>query len=458
MIDSVQLKTVNDLDLEVPKASLRPTRPGLRLFIDARKLLDGGIGRYISNLLIGFVRGGFLDSGDIAKIGVLLSPKAAAVITGSQGAGAEHFQSWASRVEIYCDAAVPYSFDEYFGLAKRLPISEYDLFHSPHYTLPFGLKVPSVVTVHDVLHITHGERWYYPFIAKKLLASALSRAKQVVTVSSASAMELYRLNLSESIHARGAIHVIPNAVDMVGDTMAADAVQGWNRTSDSYLLSVISTDKPHKGLTTLLDAYERYRLRVKCPLDLVLVGAGSAKYILRDRVSPQGVTALGEVDELRYQQLMRGASALLVASSSEGFCVPFIEAHSRGVPVVHRPISALRELHIVGFDVAAADMSVAAFGEAIIEKLSRLGSPDAVAQHDVIERTVQVHSPELVAERTLGVYWKALERAPQNQSSILSGRGHRRGAMVRAVAKKFADARQRRIRSRFARPEQGVPR
>ena len=78
----------------------------------------------------------------------------------------------------------------------------------------------------------------------------------------------------------------------------------------------------------LLRAFARYRLRGgKC--DLVLAGPGPAP----DR-APRGVMSLGWIDDAALLALYDGAQTVVVASESEGFGLPVLEAAARGTPVV----------------------------------------------------------------------------------------------------------------------------
>jgi glycosyltransferase involved in cell wall biosynthesis len=423
---------------------------GLRLIIDARKLLDGGIGRYINNLLSGFVAAEFFSNGTFEKVGVILSPAGAKAVTSSEQSAL--FSAWAGKVEIYCDKAKPYSIDEYVNLARRLPLDSYHVFHSPHYTLPFGIGIPSVVTVHDVLHITHPQSWYYPLIAKRLVASALSRASKLITVSAASAMELQRLDLLSEASARSAVEVIPNAATSLKISDEPRVLQA------PYLLAVISTDKPHKGLPALLEAYQRYRGLMNEPCRLCLIGAGVVKAADKIMRSAPGVEVMGKVDEKTYQALFAGAQSVVVASLGEGFCIPFIEAHACGVPVVYRPVPALRELHVANFDVMARDVSVASLCEAMIEVGARPARTDA--QKQAVKQGVDArYAPEIVAERTLQVYWQAVKTGvgstKRTDGSKLrvtkpGGLTAKRRAVLGNVASRFSDARKQRLQRNVA--------
>ena len=140
------------------------SRP-VRLLIDGRKLGDGGIGVYIENAIIGLLQLGGVEVTVIGSPNYDKSP------------------SWVSAVDWIASDARQYSFKEYFFLARGIDFSKFDIFHAPHYTLPFGIPLPSVVTVHDLIHLTHPQSFYYPWVAKRLIASAVKRASVVVAVS-----------------------------------------------------------------------------------------------------------------------------------------------------------------------------------------------------------------------------------------------------------------------------------
>ena len=137
----------------------------IRLLLDGRKLRDGGIGVYTENLIAGL-----LEVGGVS-ITVLYTDERCRTAP------------YASQVQWLWDPARPYSLDELFSLASRIDFSRFDIFHTPHYMLPYRIPIPTVVTVHDLIHITHPEKFWYPSVAKLLIRSAVRRADGVLAVS-----------------------------------------------------------------------------------------------------------------------------------------------------------------------------------------------------------------------------------------------------------------------------------
>lgn len=323
----------------------------MRVLIDARKLTDGGIGDYIAGLVTGLV-----DAG--VYVGLIVREQRCV-------------PSYLRPDLVIEDSAKPYSLDELFGLPARLPLKDFDVFHSPHYTLPFGLTIPSVVTIHDLIHVTHGQAWYYKYAALPQIFLAALRANVIFCVSDFTAQELTRFVPNFLI--RSKISVTPNVISSRWVENSACP------SSTPYLLAVLSTKKPHKGGRDLLTAWGL----IAHQLDrhqLILVGDGSEGF------EGERVIAKGRVTDAEYTALFRGAEALIVPSFVEGFCVPALRALFEGVPVIARPIPALKELlgaagnfaeSMSVEDLAASIYATVQFGPPVLDlegKVSREGT------------------------------------------------------------------------------------
>jgi glycosyltransferase involved in cell wall biosynthesis len=334
----------------------------IRVLIDGRKIGDGGIGVYIENLVSGLCEIGGVQVSLIAR---------SSVCTPLLGEPA---------VRWIFDKARSYSLDELVLMARRLDLRSYDVFHAPHYMLPLRLPVPAVVTVHDLIHITHPEKFYYPFVARTLIGSAIKRADAVVAVSEATRSQLldtFRVSPSK-------VSVVPNAVarfvsDSVGEPACSDP------TETPFFLSVLSNVEPHKGLADLIQAYRIYRdslawkEHVPCAPRLVLAGYGTAALqsdsALSRLVDVAGIEVRGSLSDAALGALYRSATALVVPAYIEGFCLPALEAQAVGVPVVCRPVAAIKEL-LTDRDVVSADFSVGALTQVLHEGLLRGLSSD----------------------------------------------------------------------------------
>lgn len=294
--------------------------------IDARKLLDFGIGTYLR----GLVRG--LAAIDRETRYVLLGDPAGA---GTLGALPGNFD-WAS------ERSPGYSVRELWSVARTARRVGADLFHAPHYVLPYGLPCPAVVTVHDLIHLRFPEHRtpLETAYARRTVARALRNAARTLTVSETTRREL--VERFGDVAARAV--VTPNAVDERFRAAAEPSEQASTLArldlAPGYLLFV-GNPKPHKNLEALLAARARLEAsRGEAPR-LVVVG-GTPSLASDERGS--AVRSLGVVEAADLPALYGGALALVVPSLWEGFGLPALEAMACGTPVVAADRGALPEV------------------------------------------------------------------------------------------------------------------
>jgi len=300
------------------------------ILFDARKAADYGIGTYVRGLLAAFARGG----GEESRRLLALAPAAARALLPESIAVAE-------------EDAPPYSWSELVALSRRARAHGAVLFHSPHYVLPLALPCPSIVTVHDLIHLRHPEFLPGPLAllyARRMLPRAVRRATRTIAPSASVARDLVVELGAEA----GRVVAIPNGVDDVFraplDAAALEDALAPLGLDAGYLLFV-GNPKPHKNLRRVLVAYARLAGdRAELP-PLVLVGArAEGQRIVRRTVAALGledrVRPLGFVDDALLPALYRGALALLFPTLAEGFGLPIAEAMASGTPVIvsDRPV------------------------------------------------------------------------------------------------------------------------
>ena len=178
-----------------------------------------------------------------------------------------------------------------------------------------------------------------------------------------------------------------------------------------------TTLKPHKGLLDLIEAYRSYRavdtwseIGSRCPR-LVLAGYGTEEILnsseLLSLVSDtEGVHIAGPVSRDELAVLYRKATALVVPSLLEGFCLPALEAQACGTPVVCRPVPALQEL-VIESDVVARDFSVPALAAAMAQGMLH----GATTQRAVPFKHLELYSCVRTASRVLDVYKRVVPSA-----------------------------------------------
>lgn len=361
-----------------------------RIGIDARKLEDGGIGRYLRELL--------------GRLPALAPDTTFVVLTAPGGVDLLSRDADVARrkVETVEVRAAGYSLREHLELGAVARAQRLDLLHVPHYVLPATARCPLVVTVHDLIHWRLPKSVAHAAYVRAMLALVRRRARLVLTPSAAAARDLRDL----AGIAGERVQVIPNGVDAAfwGEN-TGDAPAAFARThglSPGYVLNV-TNGLAHKGLDLLLAA-----VREMPELHLVLAGRGSDGTDVRAQVAPlEGrVTVLGELAEGDLRLAYQGASAVVVASRLEGFGLPALEAMAAGVPVVAAQAGALPEV-VADAGLLFPVESVACLRGALYRSMP--GS-DPLERLDRIRRGL-ARAREFTWDRTAQETYAAYERA-----------------------------------------------
>jgi len=280
-----------------------------RILLDARKARDFGIGTYIRGLL-----------GGLAGLGRY--ELHALVLPGEEGL-------LPSGVTATICAARHYSLEELISVRRAISALEPDVFHAPHYVVPFFPPRATVVTVHDLMHLTRPE---HAALAKRtyarwMMGRALRLSARVIAGSEETKKEI--LAFGPTQHGK---------VSVIGYGVREDFFESEEKKEKNtapYLL-FLGNDKPHKNLEGLLRAWPR--LHVAYPaLSLVLAGAKTQRSL------PEGAKAVGWVADEDVPALVAGARVLVQPSFAEGFGLPVIEAQAAGTPVACSDLPALRE-------------------------------------------------------------------------------------------------------------------
>src|SRR5215472_7356813 len=293
----------------------------VRIGIDARKLHDFGIGTYIRNLLHELAQ---MDHE--TEFVVLTRPDDIDAVT----------------------TPGDYSIAEQVKIPMDLRREKVDLFHAPHYVLPPLVRCPSVVTIHDCIHLMFPQylpnRWALAY-ARTSISLAATR---VLTVSESSKRDIQRFVDIPS----GKIDVIYNSFDprfgVEPNEETVDRVRERYQLHTDFVLYAGNV-KPHKNLERLIDAFQIVRKRGLDNLKLVLIGDDISKYTALRRAVHRHqlhnyVRFLGYLPEETLAVMYRLAGVFVFPSIYEGFGLPPLEAMASGTPVVTSNVSSLPEV------------------------------------------------------------------------------------------------------------------
>jgi glycosyltransferase involved in cell wall biosynthesis len=181
---------------------------------------------------------------------------------------------------------------------------------------------------------------------------------------------------------------------------------------------------PEKGLSTLLDAWER--LAVRCPLQIV--GDGPERAALESRVRDrniQGVTFRGSLPRAETLALMKTARFLIAPSTwYEGFPMVIAEALACGTPVICSRLGALREIiadGITGLHFTPGD------AQDLSRKVAQaLNQPDALAamSRNARHEYEQLYTAEKNYQLQMEIYRQAIGKGSSSTNSCLPRRSN----------------------------------
>ena len=252
------------------------------------------------------------------------------------------------------------------------------------YALPLRLRIPSIVTIHDVSfeRDPSSMRLRDRVVFRTVVPRAARRADRVLTGSERTCDDL-----AELYGVRG------DRVLLTRYGIDPAFVPGERPPGDEYLLAVGAVQE-RKGQVAAADA------ALELGLPLVVVGPIKDEHVAQALLE-RGARLTGYVDQDELVRLYRGAACLVQPSRYEGFGLPVLEAMACGTPVVASPDLALREI--------AGDAAVfAEDGDLTGAVRQALGDRERLVRAGLEQ--ARRFSWEATAAQTLGAYRELLGR------------------------------------------------
>jgi glycosyltransferase involved in cell wall biosynthesis len=234
-----------------------------------------------------------------------------------------------------------YSLNGQLAFPKLLRQDNVKLFHSPFYMMPFFSRVPSVVTIHDVIPFLRytDKRGLNRLTICALNRLAVHRASAIITVSEMSKKDIVRvLDVSES-----KVKVAPCGV---GSYATKPPNADLYREHFPYFACMTARHFEAKNTSAAIKAWKIFRARTGQPHKLLIGG----------KTSPEGQACfleigcegdcqlLGFIPDENLSSFLHNATAVIVPSLYEGFGLPALEAMVCGAPLISSNRASLPEV------------------------------------------------------------------------------------------------------------------
>jgi len=300
----------------------------MRVLIDASTIREyrSGFGRYVGQLVEGFLN---------------LGPEWIEILLVVN----RETDWWVNLLESRKLEIVPITLPKRLGLyaaqiswtLRRLATRGVDLWHSLVGAPPLGLRIRTVVTVHDLAF------YYYPHAYTKaalvywkwVFKACIKRAAKIIAVSENTRRDVIRLfGIPPS-----RVVTVYNALSLFcTGTLMSKQTNYLNILPERYVLYVGALN-PRKNVATLIEAFAIMKKKTRLPHKLVLCGAAfwndiNVLQIVRKHHLEEEVLLIGAVPDEMLLFFYKHADLFVYPSLYEGFGYPPLEAMALGVPVI----------------------------------------------------------------------------------------------------------------------------
>lgn len=237
----------------------------------------------------------------------------------------------------------------FWQLPRLVQKHKVDVVLEPAHFGPFGLKrdTLSVTFIHDItpLKFPNHHRWLSQKMQNWFLKNILKNSDLIITNSQYTKADLnsYFPFTTDKSHA-----ILLGKDPFYSPDDNIEVLKQHGLQAHQYFLNV-GTIEPRKNLTSLLEAYRKFREHSAHNIPLAIAGGKGWKteafdQALQSHPYKNEIKLLGYVDKSDMPALYSLSSALIYPSLYEGFGFPILEAMACGAPVICSNTSSMPEV------------------------------------------------------------------------------------------------------------------
>jgi glycosyltransferase involved in cell wall biosynthesis len=270
-----------------------------------------------------------------------------------------------------------YTIREQLLLPKVVKKHNPDLFHALHINVPILYRGKFVVTIHDLIQVSYESKattlakpaYLIKSLAIKVAVSfAVKKSTAIIAPSKA-----VKENILERCKAEEEkISVVYEGVENPSGSADQKRIKNKFGIRNDYLFYV-GNAYPHKNIEFLIKAVNKYNLKRKTKIDLIIAGS---RDVFKERLgrfvksvsADKFVKILGYVKDDELVGLYSGSIAFVYPSTVEGFGLQGLEAMRNSTIVLASDIAVFREIyreHAIYFDPRSENSLVAAIDKVI---------------------------------------------------------------------------------------------
>lgn len=296
---------------------------------------------------------------------------------------------------------------ENFELLHYLNKNKFSLYHSTSNILPYFSKVPSVLTVHDLVPVDYPE---YSSIETSIyyrlfLSRSVHKAKKIIAVSNKVKEDIINRYGTDPIKIHVIYHGVEEEFKKIHDPQLLQRVIKKYKLPKSFLF-FLGNLEPRKNLLRVIDAFIHLKKHQQINQKLVIAGKNGWNYqaiyqkVKLEKMEDE-IIFTGYLDRNDLPSIYSLCSLFVFPSLYEGFGLPVLEAMACEAPVLISDRGALPEITDQIFPQANAfDV------QDIADKIHLLLTDSGIRNKNIQQGIVRAKSFtwKKTAEETLKVY------------------------------------------------------